>query len=331
MTAYDDYDSPWKEAITHYFPEFMTFYFPGAAAQIDWTQPYAFLDQELMQIVQDAELGKRIVDRLVQVMLLDQQEQWIYIHIEIQGCKEIQFAQRLFTYNYRLYDRYHRPVATLAILADDNSQWHPTQFGYTVLGCDHYLKFPSIKLLDYQPQLTALLTQDNVFALVTAAHLLTRQTKHNEQQRFIFKWQLTRLLYERDWDKQRIIDLFSIIDWMMRLPKQLEQQLWHNINQLERNQAVQYVTSVERLGEERGMQAGIQQGLQKGIQKGIHQGFLQGEQNLLLRLLTKRFGTLPEQYQQQINQANTEQLEFWTDQVLTATSLDDIFTPAPNK
>jgi len=80
---------------------------------------------------------------------------------------------------------------------------------------------------------------------------------------------------------------------------------------------MQYVMSVERLGEERGMQA------------GIHQGFLQGEQNLLLRLLTKRFGTLPEQYQQQVSQANTEQLEYWIDQVLTATNLDDIVTPNP--
>ncbi|MEY4209528.1 MAG: hypothetical protein RLZZ20_2680, partial [Pseudomonadota bacterium] len=26
----DDYDSPWKEAIERYFPDFMHFYFPAA-------------------------------------------------------------------------------------------------------------------------------------------------------------------------------------------------------------------------------------------------------------------------------------------------------------
>jgi len=26
----DDYDTPWKDALTRYFPEFMTFYFPRA-------------------------------------------------------------------------------------------------------------------------------------------------------------------------------------------------------------------------------------------------------------------------------------------------------------
>jgi hypothetical protein len=25
----DDYDSPWKDALTRYFPEFMAFYFPS--------------------------------------------------------------------------------------------------------------------------------------------------------------------------------------------------------------------------------------------------------------------------------------------------------------
>jgi len=30
----DDYDSPWKEAVEHYFPELLAFYFPAAYAQI---------------------------------------------------------------------------------------------------------------------------------------------------------------------------------------------------------------------------------------------------------------------------------------------------------
>ncbi|HLA33992.1 MAG TPA: hypothetical protein VJ001_03895, partial [Rhodocyclaceae bacterium] len=58
----DDYDTPWKTALVRYFPEFMAFYFPAAYAGIDWTKPYLFLDKELAQVVQDAELGKRIAD-----------------------------------------------------------------------------------------------------------------------------------------------------------------------------------------------------------------------------------------------------------------------------
>ncbi|MBV5346093.1 MAG: hypothetical protein JZU63_11585, partial [Rhodoferax sp.] len=63
----DQYDTPWKEAVERYFPEFIDFYFPHAYRQIDWIQGYTFLEQELQAITQDAELGKRYVDKLVRV------------------------------------------------------------------------------------------------------------------------------------------------------------------------------------------------------------------------------------------------------------------------
>ena len=50
-----EYDAPWKEAIELYFHEFMHFFFPTLAPQIDWQHPYEFLDKELQQIVRDAE------------------------------------------------------------------------------------------------------------------------------------------------------------------------------------------------------------------------------------------------------------------------------------
>jgi len=63
----DDYDSPWKRILEAYFKEFVVFFFPAAAEEIDWSRGYTFLDKELQQIVRDAELGKRLADKLVQV------------------------------------------------------------------------------------------------------------------------------------------------------------------------------------------------------------------------------------------------------------------------
>ena len=81
MTEPDDYDNPWKQALEGAFPEFMAFYFPEAAARIDWQRGHEFLDQELRQVVRDAESGKRHVDKLARVLLLDGQEEWIYIRL----------------------------------------------------------------------------------------------------------------------------------------------------------------------------------------------------------------------------------------------------------
>ncbi len=79
----DDYDSPWKSALEHAFPEFIAFYFPDADRRIDWSRGHDFLDQELRQVVRDAELGRRHVDKLVRVHNHDGREDWVYIHIEI--------------------------------------------------------------------------------------------------------------------------------------------------------------------------------------------------------------------------------------------------------
>jgi len=305
----DDYDSPWKEALTRYFPEFLDFYFPLAYQAIDWTQPHTFLDQELAQIVRDGEIGKRRIDRLVQVTTPTSQIEWVYIHIEVQSQVDSNFAERLFTYNYRLYDRYHRPVATLAVLADESLNWRPKGFSYNLFGSQMSLQFASVKILDYAPQLEELLKNPNPFALVTAAHLLTQRTRKNVKARYRAKWQLAKLLYERDWGKQQIIDLFAVIDWLMTLPPELEKKLWTSISELERNMKLPYVTSVERLGIEKGRQEGRQE-------EGVF---------FLRRLLVKKFGDLPASFETRLTEASIADLELWGDRILEAKTLTDIF------
>ena len=313
----DNYDTPWKEAVVRYFPEFMAFYFPQAHAGIDWSRPFTFLDQELAQVVQDAELGKRLVDRLVQVTTLQGDESWIYIHIEVQGQYDPNFAKRLFVYNYRIYDRYDRPVATLAVLADDSDTWQPKSFGYEIFGCRHYLEFPSVKLVHYASQLDDLLKQPNPFALVTSAHLQNRSTKGNNHQRYDAKLRLAKLLYERNWDKQRILDLYAVIDWMMTLPRELEYQLQTEIDTFERNKKVSYITNAERFG--------IEKGMQQGMQQGKLEGKLEGQAALLTRLLNKRFGFLSIETSQRLQMATSEQLDLWADRILDAPSLAAVF------
>ncbi|PKG54755.1 Rpn family recombination-promoting nuclease/putative transposase [Halomonas sp. MES3-P3E] len=48
-------------------------------------------------------------------------------------------------------------------------------------------------------------------------------------------------------------------------------------------------------------------------------------QRILQRLLTKRFGDLPEWVIQKLETANAQQLEGWTDEILVANNLDELF------
>ena len=312
-SANDRYDSPWKEAIEHYFPEFMAFYFPEAYAQIDWSKEYVFLDQELRAVVQDAELGTRFVDRLVRVNVLNGDENWIYVHVEVQGTRQPEFAKRMFVYNNRIFDRYDRPVASLAVLADEHKMWKPSSYGFSVLGCRHTLEFPVAKLTDYEEGLDELLASDNAFGWITAAHILTQKTRTQDEERYFAKIRMLRILYERHWDKQRVINLFNVVDWLMQLPELLNNRVWQELETIEEKEKMQYISSVERIG------------MAKGIAKGMAEGVAKGESRILKRLLERRFGVLPEWASERLGCAKEEELEAWSDAVLTAPTLDAVF------
>ena len=78
-----------------------------------------------------------------------------------------------------------------------------------------------------------------------------------------------------------------------------------------------YITSIERMGIEKGRQEGRREGRQEGIQ--------QGEAALLRRQLVRRFGSLPSWTEQRLEQASREELERWAERVLEAPTLAEVF------
>ena len=87
------------------------------------------------------------------------------------------------------------------------------------------------------------------------------------------------MLCQPNWDRQRIIDLFAVIDWLLRLPQELEERLWGAVMELEQEQEnnMSYVPSVERIGLRRGLEQGRKEGLQGGSRIGHQEGRKEGE------------------------------------------------------
>jgi len=231
------------------------------------------LDKELQQIVRDAELGKRLADKLVQVWRKDGDDAWVLAHVEVQGQERPDFAKRMFVYNYRIFDRYDRPVASLAVLSDERTGWRPDHFGYELWGCKVGISFPVAKVNDYAERLDELEASDNPFAIVVMAHLKTQDTRHDEQGRNRWKLYLVRRLYERGYRKEDVINLFRFIDWIMGLSEEMEESFWAEMRQYEEDKKMEYVTSVERIG----------------IKKGIQQGILQSTREAVIDILEVRF------------------------------------------
>lgn len=68
---------------------------------------------------------------------------------------------------------------------------------------------------------------------------------------------------------------------------------------------------------------------QEWEQRGIATGELKGEKQLLRRLLIRKFGRLPDEVEQRLHEADTEQLEQWADNVLFAQTLAEVFEHLP--
>ena len=61
------------------------------------------------------------------------------------------------------------------------------------------------------------------------------------------------------------------------------------------------------------------------IQQGLEKGIGQGEARVLLRLLTLKFGPLPEPVRARIESADADTLLRWSERVLSADQLDEVF------
>ena len=285
-----DYDSPWKEVIEEYFPSFLEFFFPLVYAEIDWQRDpaYEFLDTELQQLEPDAEIGRRLVDKVAKVWLLGGEEAWVLVHVEVQGKYDSKFAERMYTYNYRLYDRHKQRVISLAVLADEEKNWRPSSYGYQLGGCRVSLEFPVAKLLDYEAQWESLEQSTNPFAVIVMAHLKTKVTHRNPQSRLQWKLSLVRRLYEREYSREDILKLFRFIDWVMMLPEELVQGFKAVVKSYEEATRMRYVTSIERLAKQEGMEQGI---LQKAREDAI-------------AVLETRFPEVPNSIVERINGIN---------------------------
>lgn len=297
-----DYDSPWKDVIEHYFPEFMTFFFPLIYAELDWSKPYVFLDKELQKIVRKAKSGRGYVDKLVKVWRKAGTDLWLLIHIEAQSQVDESFTERMYIYNYRIYDLYKQMVISLALLADDDTAWRSNAFGYSYGGFTLNMTFPAIKLLDYQANWAALETSSNPFAVVVMAHLKAVETRRYPKSRLRWKIEMVKSLYARGWSRANVWELFRFLDWVLTLPEHYELQFEQAVKELEETDKMRYVTSIERRA--------IQRGVEQGIEQGIEQGEVKALRESIGEILAVRFQSVPEEVTAQLAKvAKPEQLK----------------------
>jgi len=103
-------------------------------------------------------------------------------------------------------------LVSLAVLGDKQATWRPNNYGYKLGGCKLKLKFPIVKLLDYQAKWQDLEKNTNPFAIMIMAHLTTLMTQGKPPMRQQGKWDVVRKLLEKGYHQEDIRKLFRLLD-----------------------------------------------------------------------------------------------------------------------
>jgi hypothetical protein len=208
-------------------------------------------------------------------------------------------------------DYFGQPATSLVILCDGDRNWRPKQYGYQMPGTTLNFEFSAVKLLDYGDRWAELEASDNPFAWVVMAHLKMQETRRDKPSRKVWKMRLIRGLHESGHNREDVLNVFNFVDWILGLPKPLEREFWQELQAYEEERKVPYITSVERMGYDRGKAEGAQ---------------LQAR-SLLLRQLTRKVGSsIDDRLSLQINALSIAQLESLGDALLDFESIADLTT-----
>jgi hypothetical protein len=139
----------------------------------------------------------------------------------------------------------------------------------------------------------------NPFAIVVMAHLKTQQLRSSNQL-LTWKLKLVRMLYERGYECRDVLELFRFLDWLIKLPSELEDQFKEELDKDKEARTMPYVTSVERISRWEGMT------------------------DMVFLLLKRRFGELTPTLEQRIKKLSVKQLAELGPALIDFTTVDDL-------
>jgi predicted transposase/invertase (TIGR01784 family) len=301
------FDELWKNIIEKLFPHFLSFFMPELSADVDLAQGYEFLDKELQKIKLKGKKGKKFADKLVKVRLKDGAEKWLLIHVEVQGKHEEDFGQRMFRYFYRIYDKHDVDITALAVLTYKTDQQY--DFNYDVYGSAVTYRFNTAFIANYSE--TELQNNKNPFALVCLAVQYDNRFRDDEEKKFRLKRGMIKMLRDRGYKKEAIIELLEFIDDAIQITDTMKNKIFDEeaMHLLEEDEPMAYVSGFR--------QRAILEGELKGELKGLMEG--------LMGMMEIKFGSVPSEFEKKIHKiSELSKLEILKEGIKRATDLEQV-------
>ncbi|MBN8788485.1 MAG: hypothetical protein J0I84_15455 [Terrimonas sp.] len=284
-------DALLKAAFEELFPYLLRFCFPNADKVFNLRKSFVFLDKELTELFPELKKqgGSRFVDMLVKAFLKNGKEEWILVHIEIQGGSTKNFPKRMFQYWYRIYDRYGVDITALAIFTGNKRQQHSDMFHKTFMGTEITYRYNAYHIFNHSE--AELLAMDNPFALIVlAAQKALLQGKVPEELLADQRLAVARaLIQSKKFSHKKIEKLLVFLKNFIYIRNdEINRKFDTQIEQLTGGTVTMgIIETIKKIEREEGIEIGMKKGIEKGIQKGMEKGMEQGKQDVIENLITK--------------------------------------------
>lgn len=244
------------------FDDFLRFFIPDADEVFDMQRGFVFLDKELEQLFppEGNAYDNRNVDKLVQVYTQAGEEQWVLVHVEVQGHYDASFAERIFLYFARIYDKYRRPITAFAILTDAGKSYRPSGFQKSLLGTSLNYQFNSYKVLDQLADELAI-SENPFVAIVLVVQTALQKKRVDEQVLLDLKIILAKALLAKSFSKAKIRQLLNFLRYYVRFDKTENTTKFDQ--EIDRLTNRQQTIGLEEFLLNRAVQTGLKQGIEK--------------------------------------------------------------------
>ena len=122
----------------------------------------------------------------------------------------MQFPRRMFTYFYRILDRFDEEVASIAIFTDNEKNYQPGVYEYNFLETSIKFRYKTYKVLEQN--IALLENSDNPFAIVVLAVLLALQkSKLGEEGLLKLSLDVVKRLFKKGFSKDKISIILNFL------------------------------------------------------------------------------------------------------------------------
>ena len=288
----------WEEILRTFLREFLELFFPDAAARLDFDS-LRFPNKELFKGFPDGR--PREPDLVAEVQGRDGKPEIVLVHVEVQAETEVAFGRRMFEYYALLWLEFDAPVfpVVLYLKGGGREGINIAEYRQELFGREWVrFRYASVGLARLRAR-----EYVETSPLGAALAALMRRGKASEE--LELRARMLNQVVSARLDEGRQYLLVNLIETYFELSAE-ERERFRQLTSRKEYREMQDVelTWGDRLREE---------------------GLVQGKRETLKRLLTARFGPLPEQVRGRIDALSSpEELDRYLDRVLTAATLEDI-------